>query len=308
MLALLLLLQGCVLAEGPARHAALPGFPVAAPGEAEGPRHRQVAVAFAGETVHLVETLESDGRASRAFLTQVDRHGEIVAREPATEDALETEPLAARPLPFLAGPFRVTARPVDGRIEIHLTEADPEGERSVRLAVLPRARATSVHGLVAPPAPDDDLPPLAAVSWESAEGGARVEGILVLDLRAGRARLHQKRGLAAHRAGAHPVAAAHFLAAWRLDPSDPLGAYNLACALTALGQHERALSYLDRAVALDPLRIRVFAAKDPDLDPLRDHPAFAAIVGPGYGHRGARRPADRGGDVSPGRVAPAAPL
>jgi hypothetical protein len=60
-------------------------------------------------------------------------------------------------------------------------------------------------------------------------------------------------------------------------PRDPVMLYNAACAYCHLQQPDRAASYLRRAVeaGLDDLDQ---IARDPDLDPLRDHPVYRAVV------------------------------
>ena len=49
--------------------------------------------------------------------------------------------------------------------------------------------------------------------------------------------------------------------------------YNVACAEALGGERGAALEHLRRAVELEP-RAAAWAAEDPDLDPLRDDPAF----------------------------------
>jgi hypothetical protein len=60
-------------------------------------------------------------------------------------------------------------------------------------------------------------------------------------------------------------------------PRDPVMLYNAACAYCHLQENDRAASYLRRAVeaGLDDLDQ---IARDPDLDPLRDHPVYRAVV------------------------------
>jgi hypothetical protein len=60
-------------------------------------------------------------------------------------------------------------------------------------------------------------------------------------------------------------------------PGDPVMLYNAACAYCHLQEIERAATYLHRAVAagLDDLDQ---IARDPDLEPLRDHPIYRAMV------------------------------
>ena len=64
-------------------------------------------------------------------------------------------------------------------------------------------------------------------------------------------------------------------------PGHTLGAalYNLACARVGQRRHDEALRLLEEAM---PMRddIRAMAAKDRDLEPLRDDPRFHAMLGP----------------------------
>ncbi len=241
--------------------------------------HLQRLAALEEDSVLIADWLESDGRPPRAFLLQVNRQGQVLSRVPLEDGEGPGEELPFEPLPFEVSGHVVEARKRSGRFEIILREEGGD-HLEAGLAVLPRARFTRLEGLVLSSPADRGWPAIGVLAWSSEERGSRVRGLLVLDLLAGKAVLHQKRGLAAHRRSDFPVAAGHFRAAWRADPEDPLGAYNLACALVQLGQHERALTYLWKAVSLDGPRIRVFAARDPDLDPIRSHPDFAAIAGP----------------------------
>ena len=60
-------------------------------------------------------------------------------------------------------------------------------------------------------------------------------------------------------------------------PDDFSTAYNVACAYAVLGDRERALELLDRAVRGGRGNLG-WIENDPDLDPLRDDPRFAAIL------------------------------
>jgi len=62
-----------------------------------------------------------------------------------------------------------------------------------------------------------------------------------------------------------------------LDPHDPAVLYNLACAYSQLGLTERALDCLEKG-SLYGAGHRPWVEKDPDLDPVRDHPRFAAFL------------------------------
>ncbi|HMO04236.1 MAG TPA: hypothetical protein PKC67_10885 [Kiritimatiellia bacterium] len=61
------------------------------------------------------------------------------------------------------------------------------------------------------------------------------------------------------------------------DPRNPTYAYNLACSLALVGQKEKAIEALTRAVQLgyDDLE---WLLKDSDLDSLRKHPHFVLIL------------------------------
>jgi tetratricopeptide (TPR) repeat protein len=62
-------------------------------------------------------------------------------------------------------------------------------------------------------------------------------------------------------------------------PAHLLGAalYNLAGVRTAQGRHEEALALLEEALPVRP-DLKVGAATDPDLAPLRDSPRFHALI------------------------------
>lgn len=62
-----------------------------------------------------------------------------------------------------------------------------------------------------------------------------------------------------------------------LDPHNNNGIYNLACAMVRLGEHEHALDFLEKAIQDMPAR-RQWAERDSDLDPLRTHPRYAAMM------------------------------
>jgi tetratricopeptide (TPR) repeat protein len=59
----------------------------------------------------------------------------------------------------------------------------------------------------------------------------------------------------------------------REHPDKGPALYNVACAESLAGEREAALEHLRRAFELEP-RAREWAARDADLDPLRDDPGF----------------------------------
>lgn len=62
----------------------------------------------------------------------------------------------------------------------------------------------------------------------------------------------------------------------RLEPSNPLVFYNLACSYSLTRQVDRAAAALERALALG-YRDFKWLAKDPDLRTLRKHPIYRTI-------------------------------
>jgi tetratricopeptide (TPR) repeat protein len=62
----------------------------------------------------------------------------------------------------------------------------------------------------------------------------------------------------------------------RLEPANPLVFYNLACSYSLNGDQGRAAAALDAALTLG-YRDFKWLARDPDLRPLRQHPAFSPI-------------------------------
>jgi len=63
-----------------------------------------------------------------------------------------------------------------------------------------------------------------------------------------------------------------------LDPDDLLTQYNTACAYALVGETETALDLLERAVPRIRGRLRTRARHDSDLDSLRSHPRFQALL------------------------------
>jgi len=62
----------------------------------------------------------------------------------------------------------------------------------------------------------------------------------------------------------------------QLQPRSPIVFYNLACSHSLTGELNQAASALEKALALG-YRDFTWLAKDPDLDPLRQHPLYSSI-------------------------------
>jgi adenylate cyclase len=63
-----------------------------------------------------------------------------------------------------------------------------------------------------------------------------------------------------------------------LDPDDPNGLYNLACAFALMCDRDRAIDFLERSLGLMSPQFITWAKNDSDLDNLRDHPRYQALV------------------------------
>ena len=76
-------------------------------------------------------------------------------------------------------------------------------------------------------------------------------------------------GAASYTAGDFESARGVLARALEQHPDNPNVLYNLACCEALEGRREDALGHLRRAAELDP-RVREWAARDPDLDSIRD--------------------------------------
>jgi adenylate cyclase len=64
-----------------------------------------------------------------------------------------------------------------------------------------------------------------------------------------------------------------------LDPNDTTLRYNLACAMVRAGETDYALDRLEQTLARSGRSMMLWAQTDNDLDALREHPRFKAIMG-----------------------------
>lgn len=65
--------------------------------------------------------------------------------------------------------------------------------------------------------------------------------------------------------------------AMALAPNDPVILYNAACSLAQLGEHERALDGLERAIEAG-VAVGEWIKHDPDFESVRNHPRFQAVL------------------------------
>ncbi len=87
----------------------------------------------------------------------------------------------------------------------------------------------------------------------------------------------ERQALEAYLSGDYEEAAGYYLAALRYDVSDTGNIYNLACCYGLLGEAELAARYLALAVEAGFSNLG-HIERDPDLNPVRQHPAFMAAI------------------------------
>jgi len=77
--------------------------------------------------------------------------------------------------------------------------------------------------------------------------------------------------------GRFPEAEHHYLEAIRVNPNHAKPYYNLACFYSLTDRAEKSLAFLEEAFLRAPV-LRVEAARDPDLAPLHNDPAFERLL------------------------------
>ncbi|MGQ0703862.1 MAG: TPR end-of-group domain-containing protein, partial [Gemmatimonadales bacterium] len=85
-------------------------------------------------------------------------------------------------------------------------------------------------------------------------------------------------GIALARLGETAEARAKLERAASMDPDDPATVYNIACGLAVLGEVERAIDCLERCYRMG-FAHHDWIRNDPDLNALRSHPRFQALLG-----------------------------
>jgi len=91
------------------------------------------------------------------------------------------------------------------------------------------------------------------------------------------AQAHSNRGLAYADLEDYERAIADYDRAIELNPEDAGARFNKACAYALLKKVPQACDWLQKAITLDP-QYRQLAQTDTDFDPIRDDPAFQALI------------------------------
>ena len=63
-----------------------------------------------------------------------------------------------------------------------------------------------------------------------------------------------------------------------MDPDDPSVLYNVACVYSNLGESDKAIDCLEKSIT-SGMGQKEWIENDSDLDPLRSHPRFQALLG-----------------------------
>jgi tetratricopeptide (TPR) repeat protein len=91
--------------------------------------------------------------------------------------------------------------------------------------------------------------------------------------------LWNSRGVALSNLNRYEEAIISYNNALQLQPNDHEAWYNLACAHSLLGEIDFAVTDLTEALRLNPEKYQELAIANPDLEPLREDPRFAKLLG-----------------------------
>ena len=202
---------------------------------------------------HLAESHGARGLAHR-----VDEQDELAEAE--FEKAIEINPRLFEPIHFYAqlarglGQFEKSAK-----LYVRASEVRPEDYQTVCLA----ANMYETLG---------DWGNCLAMAKESVKRTSRA---LELNPRDARALVLGAMGL--QRTGDTETALEWAANAYELDPESSSTAYNSACLFSQLGDYDRALDLVERAVDLGG-RNQMNYETDVDFNPIRDHPRFVALM------------------------------
>jgi hypothetical protein len=204
-------------------------------------------------------------------------------------DALDVDAYGLRPAPM----FRIAETPVPGGVEKDLPAIGPRtlsleeregrlGGRELALVLQAEPSPLTLWRGSASPGPGRASWFVAGtdlfVELRGEHGGVGCR-VAMVDLRRAAATALDAQGVALLREGRLAEARSALEQAVEVAPEDATAAYNLACTLSLEGALPEALHWLERALWLDETgRLRLWARRDPDLEPLRGDAAFSALV------------------------------
>jgi Tfp pilus assembly protein PilF len=129
-----------------------------------------------------------------------------------------------------------------------------------------------VHIDAIAPAPDGQT--IAVFTHSFAGEFSDTYPMRMLDAEAVASAAYNQAGLTHLAADNYPQAIDDFTHVTEIDPSDWKGAYNLACTHARAGNEDATRSALDEAIRRGGSDVRAKAAKDHDLDAMRERPWF----------------------------------
>ncbi|MGI5862674.1 MAG: TPR end-of-group domain-containing protein [Myxococcales bacterium] len=263
------------------------------------------------------EVTESPGAALRARKVAVDARGKEVsdlALEPASAQAAVAAAARAGDAPgrtvgsslgseslegfsreratWMAaaeGSTRWVLEPVQGApCELVLLDEEAELRISMRLAGggeelvlyrLPKVGRTRIEGVLILPGSRRGLARTLS-AWSGGDRLYRLEGLAELELGAALATLLDARAVRALQAGQLEQARVDLERAVHAAPRDAIAHYNLACAWALLGEEDKAILALGKAIDLEPELLRAQALRDPDLDGIRHRVELKLMIEP----------------------------
>jgi HEAT repeat protein len=215
------------------------------------------------------EPLEAE-RVDRV-LREMIGSGALWLSEPAGDATTDRRrELAALALADLAGEGAADA--LEHVWKEDLSRGDGINQLDVRVSV-----AVALHRAGRPQARDELVAWLERQAAQQAEGGARPNAVLALDLGFRRALVLARTGAAAAALKAYEELAAKASALKAPYPSAAALHYNLACLQARLGRGADAVASLGKAVAAG-FADRAWIERDRDLDSLRESPAFKELI------------------------------
>ena len=168
---------------------------------------------------------------------------------------------------------------LDEEAELRISMRLPGGREELVLYRLPKVGRTRIEGVLLLPGARRALARTLSV-WSDGDSVYRLEGLAELDLGAALATLLDARAVRALQTGRLAQAREDLERAVRAAPRDAVAHYNLACAWALLGEEDKAILALGKAIDLEPEALRDQALRDPDLDGIRHRVELKLMIEP----------------------------